>query len=81
MIRIPTVLWQEKLALTLGPNETRMITLTANTNLPANSAITVSLSETNSTGKMPGIEPGIVALIISTAITNRAADDIGIYAH
>ncbi|MGA2541812.1 MAG: hypothetical protein ABSG78_09695 [Verrucomicrobiota bacterium] len=78
---IPSVLWHEELALKLGPNETKALTLAARTNLPANSSISVFLSQAGQTGKAtaagsPGIAsaaplmrgglPGIVAMRFST---------------
>jgi|ERR1039458_1608116 hypothetical protein len=78
---IPTILWHEELALALGPNETKVLTLAARTNLPANSVMTVSLSQVGQAGKAmtagnpgtafvaplaPGGQPGIVAMRFST---------------
>jgi hypothetical protein len=78
---IPTILWHEELALALGANETKVFTLAARTNLPANSVVTVSLSQVGQAGKtmtagnrgtalvaplLPGGQPGIVAMRFST---------------
>ncbi|MGA3182917.1 MAG: hypothetical protein ABSF38_21560 [Verrucomicrobiota bacterium] len=79
---MPSVLWQQQLDLTLGPNETKLLTLATRAKLPANSSISVSLSQVGQAGKAtaaanPGIvsagplrpdgQPGIVALRFSTA--------------
>ncbi len=78
---IPSILWHEELALALGPNETKVLTLAARTNLPANSVMSVSLAQVGLGGKAaavgnpgtaflaplwPGGQPGIVALRFST---------------
>jgi hypothetical protein len=73
MIPSPKVLWQEKQDLTLGPKETRSFRLTTRISLPADSRISVALSESSPDERRTGIEPGIVALQFSTAIANQAA--------
>jgi hypothetical protein len=64
---IPSVLWREQLPLALGPNETKVLTLAARTNLPANSAFSVSLSQVAQVGEATAAgNPGIVVLRFST---------------
>ena len=76
---IPTRIWCETRSLALGPNETRTFTFTANTNLPANCIITVSMSERDPLNTSPLtagtpaaqtsgpiLEKSIVGLSIST---------------
>jgi hypothetical protein len=62
----PKVLWQRQQIVTLQPNETKALTLSASTNLPANSVISVSLGEQNQKSALPG--PGIEALSFSTVV-------------
>lgn len=81
LMPMPSVLWRQELALALGPNETKVLPLAARTNLPANSDISVSLSQVGQPGKataagnagiasvaplLPGGQPGIVAMRFST---------------
>lgn len=58
MIPAPTKLWQEERTLTLGPNETKTFTFIANTNLPANRIISVSLLDV---GQAKGVANANVA--------------------
>jgi hypothetical protein len=81
VLLMPAVLWQEQRALTLGPNETKVFTFNARTNLPASSSISVSLSEVDGLPQTAAADhperstvsplpllsgPGIVALSFST---------------
>jgi len=66
VIRLPKVLWQQEQIVTLQPNETKVLTLCASTNLPANSMISVSLQEQDQ--KAATFAPGIVALSFSTVV-------------
>ena len=43
MVTMPMELWHEDRAITLGPNETKMLTFNAATNLPANKVFSVSM--------------------------------------
>ncbi len=66
VISMPTVLWQREQVVTLQPNETKVFALSASTNLPANSVISVSLREQ---GQDAGLVPlGIAALTFSTIV-------------
>jgi len=62
---LPKALWQQVQQLTLKPNETKVLTLCANTKLPVKSLISVSLREEGP--KAGPSAPGIVALSFSTA--------------
>ena len=65
-IRLPSMLWQQDQSLTLKPSETKTLTLSARTNLPPNSVISVSLRDQN-----PGAGPvpaAITALSFSTLV-------------
>ncbi len=67
-IRLPSVLWRQDQSLTLSPGETKTLTLSAHTNLPPNSVISVSLRDQN---PGPGLVPGgITALTFSTVVPN-----------
>jgi hypothetical protein len=74
VVLMPVVLWQEEWSLKLEPNETRVFTFTARTNLPANSVISVSLSEANSREQTMATGRGIVALSFSTVTPKEAAN-------
>jgi hypothetical protein len=71
---IPTVMWQDQVDLALQPNESRVVSLTARTNLPANTSFSVSLSQAGDPGKtgnpsvapLPGGLQGIVSMRFST---------------
>ncbi len=66
VIRLPMVLWQQEQVVKLEPRETKVLTLCASTNLPANSLISVALREQ---GQQPApSRPGIVALSFSTVV-------------
>jgi hypothetical protein len=81
VLLMPSVLWQEQRALTLGPKETKVFTFNASTNVPANSDLSISLSasdkpvQTTAAGSPEAAtaarielltNPGIVALKFST---------------
>lgn len=69
-IRLPSVLWQREQVVTLQPRETKVLTLCAQTNLPPNSVIAVSLREP---GAKAGLVPlGITALSFSTVAPKAA---------
>ncbi len=78
----PAILWHQDIEVALKANETKVLTLDARTNLPANREISVSLSQVSQAGKttaadnpgntaaallLQGRVPGIVALRFSTA--------------
>ncbi len=74
VIRLPSALWQQPQTLALKPNETRLITLSTQTKLPANQLISVSLHAPRSPLpappshlNLPLAPAGIVALTFSTA--------------
>lgn len=65
VILMPSVLWQREQLVMLKPKETKVLALCANTNLPANRIISVSLRDPD-----PKAEPsltGITMLSFSTA--------------
>lgn len=81
MIMMPAVLWRQELAVKLGAKEAKVFTLAAQTNLPAKSTISVSLSQAGQAAKgtaagnpgiaspmmlFPGGQPGIVVMSFST---------------
>jgi hypothetical protein len=66
VIRLPKVLWQQEQVVTLQPNETKVYSLCASTNLPPNSVISVSLREQDQ--KAAPHPLGIVALSFSTVV-------------
>ena len=66
VIRLPMVMWQQEQVVTLQPEETKVLTLCASTNLPPNSVISVSLREQDQ--KTAPFLPGIVALSFSTVV-------------
>lgn len=70
VIRLPMVLWQQEQVVSLEPSETKVVTLCASTNLPANSIISVSLREANQ--KATPFQPGILALHFSTVVPKAA---------
>lgn len=53
MLPVPAMLWQQECTFTLAPSETKTLTLTANTNLPANSVISVSIQDLAQTQPAP----------------------------
>ena len=63
--RMPSVLWRQEQIVSLQPNETKVYTLCASTNLPAKSVISVSLQDLEQ--KPFRVPAGIVALSFSTA--------------
>ena len=64
VIRAPSVLWRQEQIVSLQPNETKVYSLCARTNLPAKSVISVSLQDP---AEKPARFPaGIVALRFST---------------
>jgi hypothetical protein len=69
-IQIPTVLWQRQECVKLAPQETRVLTLCANTNLPPDKLITVSLREPGADAIL--VLPGITGLSFSTVASNAA---------
>ncbi len=82
-IRAPAVLWTQVQSLTLKPGETKILSLEPRTRLPANSIISVVLSEAElkahasvpgglGQARSPQTLPGIVALSFSTAIPGKA---------
>jgi len=66
VIRMPMVLWQQEQVVKLEPRETKVFTLCASTNLPANSVISVSLRESEQ--KAASFVAGVVALSFSTVV-------------
>jgi hypothetical protein len=81
VIRAPAILWRQEQLLTLNPNETKVLSLSAKTNLPAGSLIAVSLREIDPAQtlagagqrviepallRVPAIQPGIVVMNFST---------------
>jgi len=76
MIIMPSELWRQEFDFALKANETKVVTLAARTNLPANSSISVSLSQVVQAAANPGNAPatplrlrgadGIVAMRFST---------------
>ena len=53
MVVMPAPMWQQDELVTLKPNETKGIALSADKRLPANSMISVSLREADSSGNTP----------------------------
>jgi hypothetical protein len=70
VIRLPSVLWRQEQIVSLQPNETKVYALSANTNLPPKSVISVSLQDLEQ--KSPRPPAGIVALSFSTTIDVQA---------
>lgn len=79
-IRLPNVLWDEQQTMTLRPKETKTVTLTAKTNLPAGNLISVMLQERVAGERLeiPQLafgtlqHPGVMAYTFSTVSTNSA---------
>jgi len=69
-ILMPWTLWQRQEWVTLGPRETKVLTLCASTNLPPNKVITVSLREAGE-GAAP-VLMGVTALSFSTVAPKAA---------
>jgi hypothetical protein len=69
-VRLPLVLWRQEQIVSLGPNETNVLTLVTGTNLPAKSVVSVSLQDKEQ--KAPLGLGGIMALSFSTT-TNGAS--------
>jgi hypothetical protein len=63
-IRLPLVLWRQEQIVSLQPNERKVYTLSASTNLPPMSVISVSLQDLEQ--KPTRVPAGIVALTFST---------------
>jgi len=73
---MPTDLWHQEFEFALKANETKVVPVAARTNLPANSSISVSLSQVNQTAANSGNAPatplrlrgvaGVVAMRFST---------------
>ena len=63
-ISIPLVLWRQEQIVSLQPNETRVYALSAKTNLPPMSVLSVSLQDLDQ--KTAPLAAGIVALTFST---------------
>ena len=63
---LPLVLWRQEQTVTLKPDETKVYSLCASTNLPAKSMVSVSLQDLDEqAARLPA---GIVALRFSTAV-------------
>ena len=69
-IVMPWTLWQRQEWVSLGPNETKVLTLCASTNLPPNKVITVSLRKADA-GAAP-VLMGVTALSFSTVVSEAA---------
>jgi hypothetical protein len=69
-IVMPWTLWQRQEWVSLGPRETKVLTLCASTNLPPNKVITVSLREAGE-GAAP-VLMGVTALSFSTVVSEAA---------
>jgi len=69
-IVMPWTLWQRQEWVSLGPRETKVLTLCASTNLPPNKVITVSLREAGE-GAAP-VLMGVTALTFSTVVSEAA---------
>ena len=69
-VRLPQVLWRQEQIVSLGPNETNVLTLVTGTNLPAKSVVSVSLQDMEQ--KAPLGLGGVMALSFSTT-TNGAS--------
>jgi len=69
-VRLPAVMWWQEQIVSLGPNETKTLTLATRTNLPAKSVISVSLHDLDQ--KAPTPLAAIVALSFATT-TNGAS--------
>jgi hypothetical protein len=65
-IPMPSVLWRQEQIVSLQPNETKVYALSANTNLPPMSVISLSLQDVDP--KATRHPAGIVALSFSTVI-------------
>lgn len=65
VIRAPSVLWRQEQIVSLQPNETKVYSLCAKTNLPPMSVISVSLQDPDQ--KSANLPAGIVVLSFSTA--------------
>ena len=66
VIRLPQVLWRQEQVISLQPNETKVYAVCANTNLPVNSVISVSIQGPEQ--KSARFPEGIVALSFSTGV-------------
>jgi hypothetical protein len=64
-ISMPSVLWRQEQIVSLQPNETKLYALSAKTNLPPMSVISISLQDLEQ--KATRFPPGIVVLSFSTA--------------
>jgi hypothetical protein len=65
-IPVPSVLWRQEQIVSLQPNETKVYALSARTNLPPKSVISVSLQDLEQ--KATRLPAGIVVLSFSTTI-------------
>jgi hypothetical protein len=65
-IPVPSVLWRQEQIVSLQPNETKVYALSAKTNLPPKSVISISLQDLEQ--KANRLRAGIVALTFPTII-------------